>query len=40
MAAEEEMYKSENIHRVPLKCVPYDTKMRLPKDGTGDNVVR
>lgn len=39
MAAEEEVYKSEQIHRVSLKCVPYGTKVRLSKDGTGDNVV-
>jgi hypothetical protein len=38
MAAEDEAYKSENIHRVSLKCVPYSTKVRLPKDGTGDDV--
>jgi hypothetical protein len=39
MTAEEEAYKGESIHRVSLKCVPYSTKVRLPKDGTGDNVV-
>jgi hypothetical protein len=39
MAAEEEVYKSEQIHRVSLKCVSYETKVRLSKDGTGDNVV-
>jgi hypothetical protein len=39
LAAEEEMYKRENIHRVSLKCVRYGTNERLLKDGTGDNVV-
>lgn len=39
MAAEEELYKSERIHRVSLKCVPYRTDVKLPKDGTGDDVV-
>ena len=39
MAAEDEAYKGERVHRVSLKCVAYGTKARLPKDGTGDNVV-
>ena len=39
MSAEEEAYKSERIHRVSLKCVPYGTDVRAPKDGAGDDVV-
>ena len=40
MAAEEEAYKGESIHRVALKCIPYSTKVRLPNDESGgDNVV-